>query len=336
MRRTGRWIWPAGPDAPGRLALDRAAMRSAAAALWTEALERTVAVEAEPCPAQGLPASPLDAVVGFLWAGEACQLHVPCHLLVDRLRPLAGLRSALVAEAPAPGPLPLTAAEEGLLAWLAMGWFSLLPQPRPVFAWVAGPTGEAAPPPGPTGAVLWRVTVDTAPAGLVRWLVGVPALPHGADAAPEAVELCPLTAPVVVDWPVERLRPGDLVLLEPGPWPLLLTLPDHRVMRATLCGEALLLGPRVSDPLDAAAHQLRTPRALQVALAPLRTTFHAAMAFGPGSRLPVPDGGLRATIQDGRRGVAAGRLVELGGRLALELDEVGGRIDPNARPGQSS
>jgi hypothetical protein len=337
VSHAGGWIGPARHDTPGRGVLERAALRSEAAALWTEALERTVSVESERCPPQGLPVCPLDAVVGFLWAGEVCQMHVPCHLLVDRLRPLAGLRSALVADAPPPGPLPLTLAEEGLLAWLAMGWFSLLPPPRPVFAWVAGPGGDRAPPPGPNGAVLWRVTLDGAPPGLVRWLVGDREPEGVVDPGTETVMVCPRAEPVEVDTP-GPLRSGDLVLLEPGPWPLHVTLPDHRTVRATLCGEALLLGPRVPGVPGATAPLRMPPRpprasaaagVLQIELAPLSTTTEASARFGPGSRLPLPKGGLRGTLRHGQLEVAGGRLVELGGHLALEVDRVG-------RPSQSS
>lgn|GEM_PF-2746550 len=233
------WSMPCPPDNAIAEWLSARETVTAAAALWAERLQLPVSVEATPCPSNGLPPSPLDATVGWMRGPEVGFIQVPCALVADRLSELAGSPARSPRSLQRGLPAPLTPAEDGLLAWLALGWLGAWPEPKPALAWLAGPLDPFPALRALDGAVLWRVQVGDAPPGLVRWHVG------RSDAASASSVLHPIEVYAYLDPRIsaERLDaalPGEALLLDSQRGPLSLVLPDGSRWRARLEGDALL------------------------------------------------------------------------------------------------
>ncbi|MCB9549447.1 MAG: FliM/FliN family flagellar motor switch protein [Myxococcales bacterium] len=206
--------------------------------------------------------------------------------------------------------MALSPAEEGLFAWLVLGWLALLPGVR--LAWVHGgapawPLGDA-----PPGGVAWRVTIAGELGGARWWLP--------ADAAPSTAAVdpaLPLRARIEAGHVrlAQGLAPGDLVYPAGG---LALACGPHR-LPLTRAGERLVVAAAAQEPLMPPALDA-LPVRLDVVLGHLELTVGALSALRPGQVLPVPAAEpVVVTLCAGERPVAQGVLVEDAGRLAVQV-----------------
>jgi hypothetical protein len=310
--------WPRplpAPDAGARARASRtgralASLGPAAATAWARLLELPVTVRVEPPgAASDLPA----AWAGLVWPdGATGRLRVDAHLLAGVLERLAGRPGASV------GPAPLTPAEEGLFAYLALTWCGLMPAPAPRLAWVHGGDPAWPVPPGGAAAVTWRLDVGGWSGAAVWWL------PDEHDAAPAAdVSAAPVplrveAGPVAVD--TAPLRPGDLL-----PAPRLRLAAAGRPLHALAWADGRLrvTGPVAED--EVTLPSLETlPVALTVEVGTLVLPAGEVAALAPGQVVPlaVADPPVVRLCAGGRT-VAVGVLVDDDGRLAVQITRAG-------------
>ncbi len=284
---------PCSPEDPLGVWLSAAATQTAAAAIWAERLQAPVLIEATPCPPTGLPPSPLDTAVGWLRGQAMGFVEVPCALVADRLSDLVGPPGRSPRSLQRGLPAPLSPAEEGLLAWLILGWFGAWPEPKPALAWLAGPLSPSPSLPELDASVLWRVQIDDAPPGVVRWHIGS----AGASASANpltCVEVHAHLDPRITPERLDAARPGEGLLLDPRVGPLTLTLPDGSRWRACVEEDAL----KVLDQVSQAPHRAQ---GLSLALSPLRlsTASISALKAARALRLERPVSGAVRSLGHG-------------------------------------
>lgn len=288
--------------------LRSAHLREAAATRWAQALETAVTVSdggLAPAPDAGT----CEAVAGLILPdGRRARLSVSTQLL-------AGMMAALAGAAPNPvGPAPLSPAEEGLFAFLALRWTALWPQP-PALDWIDGGAGLGAPSTADI-AVVWHVSVGDQ-AGVARW-----SLP--ADLPPPACAATPRT-----DLPIHAVlsagtarcagpfAPGDLLeLAAPGAlhvgrrsWPI-----RHQAGRWRVAEMKEVRMPSAVDDL---------PVILDAVVGRITLTVGEVSGLGPGVVLPIAaDATPIVTLIAGGQPIARGALVDDGGRAAVQITQL--------------
>lgn len=276
-----------------------------AAARWARLLELSIGIRPV-----GLPRGARSvAAVGFRTAQEgAGHLQIDSHLLSLAVARLSG------APAEPAAPLPLSPAEEGLLAWLALAWLGGLPD-APALEWVHGgdPTW-ACPRPG-HAAVAWRIELAGTPGFAVWHLPDAPPVGRGpVDAVPVPLWIRGGSVRVAV-----APRSGDLLPLPGG---LRLEHARGPLGPVRVAHGRLTLAPRSETPMhDATIETLPVP--LTVELGQLTLTAGEVGALAPGHVLPFDPGDPPVvTLRAGDRTVAVGILVDDNGVLAIQLTRV--------------
>lgn len=316
--------WP-GPLPPVDTAAQAAASRlgrdlrtghrmDAAAAAWAAALECAVAVRLlpEPPPVRRV----IHAAAGWRTAGgQPGRLLVDAHLVAGALGVLGGTPARAL------GPVPLSPAEEGLFAYLALAWLADLPG-LPALDWIHGGDLLWPAPQDGVPAVEWQVEVADR-RGVVRWCL--PRAPGDLASIPPTPET-PLPLGLWFD-PVRlalgaRLRPGDRVPLS---------------ARVRLIGAAGPIGPALRwrdgapivppadevSPVDDSMTLEALPVRLDVRLAEVVLTAGQLAALTPGATLPLRlDDPPLVQLRAGDRVVATAALVEAEGGVALQIVRV--------------
>ncbi len=290
----------------GRALVDCAA---AAAAAWARLLELPVAVRPEPRNTSMLPA----AWAGLVWPdGAVGRLRVDAHLLAGTLERLVGRPGTLV------GPAPLTPAEEGLFAYLALAWCGLLPAPAPRLAWVHGGDPTWPVPPGGAAAVTWRLEIGGQVGAAVWWLPDERAAPPASAATMVPLPLRVEAGPVAVD--ASPLRPGSLLPVRR----LRLVATDRALYTLEWTG-GRLRATGLAPEDEMAFPSLETlPVALTVEVGTLVLPAGEVAALATGQVVPLalanpPVVRLRA----GGHTVAVGVLVDDDGELAVQITRAG-------------
>ncbi len=314
------WPGPLPPvDAAGRaaatpLGLDLRTPRrmDAAATAWAAALECAVTVR--PLPGPPPPRRVLHAAAGWRTAqGGAGRLLVDAHLLAGALGVLGG------APPRALGPVPLSPAEEGLFAYLALAWLADLPS-APALDWIHGGDPIWPAPRDGTPAVDWQVELGGR-RGVARWCLP----PEAAASAPPGPDLpLPLSVrfePVRLGLGV-RLRPGDRVPIPRvvrlhaawGPLPLLLRWRD---------GAPRIPPVHEVSPVNDPPTLETLPVRLEVHLADVVLTAGQLAALTPGATLALAlDDPPLVRLRAGDRVVATAALVEAEHGVALQIVRV--------------
>jgi hypothetical protein len=236
---------------------------------------------------------------------------VDAHLVAGVLERLAGRPGVPV------GPAPLSPAEEGLFAYLALAWCALLPPPRPRLAWIHGGDPAWPVPGGGAGAVTWRLDVDGRPGAATWWLPDRREPPASAPASDVPVPLHVVAGPLPVA--VAPLAAGTLLPLPPGAGPRLRAGPLS-VCALSLSAATLTVAGPASEVAMAPPGLESLPVTLTVEIGALVLPAGEVAALRPGQVLPLPLADPPVvTLRAGDRIVAVGVLVDDDGQLAVQL-----------------
>lgn len=299
---------------PLRQALASAPTCAAVAARWARSLGVPVRLAVLPQiaalptrPQMGLPV----AVARFVGAAPLA-LQVPTHLLAGQVQALAGLT-------PRPsGPVPLSSAEAGLFAYLALEALAALPDADLFLAGV-----DAAPDPVSRPVSAWTAELG-AQKGVLLWTEpAVRPNPHVA-AVPITLRVTRPSGP-----PGSALRPGAAVLLDGAPWALTAA---GRVLHAAVLTRdigshawSLLVCPtdatvrppkEFAVPLDPSS----LPCALTLDLGTVVLPAGVVADLAPGAHIPLELAAPpRVWLRAGDTLVAEGELVVLDGTHAVRV-----------------
>ncbi len=299
-------------NVPDPLAGPLLAVASARAAAGAWAAELSLPVEIGGVPDPPCCSSLPQAVVSFQTPHGPLEAHIPTHLI-------AGVAGALVgAPGRSAGPVALSAAEEGLLAFLALAWAAALPVPGLTLCDVSvrSPSGLAP------ALGTWHVAVGgpTGPRGFIRWCRPGGAR-HRHDVRAVPIPLRIHGQGLRFDPQRTGLRSGDL-------------LPTHAVVfhlkaagqmihPLVLAGDGLHIGATPPEVIPMPLSLETLPCALTLDLGSVVLPAGRVADLAPGDRLPVAlDSPPRVWLRAGDVLVAEGRLTTVDGQACVEIDRV--------------
>lgn len=285
-------------------------LHARAASAWARLLECPAEIAALP-PTATRWSGPPRARAGYLLAdGQPGVLAVDAALLAGQVGRLAGAPAQVI------GPAPLSPAESGIFAYLALAWLALL-DPPPALDWVDG--GAALwNPPHAAAAIRWRLTLDGV-AGLVHWWLPCEiALRHDAPLRPDL----PLTAQLSAGRAGlgRSPRPGDLVVLHAAPRLQIGPILHPLVRRDARWIVAAAEESRMSRPIA------DLPLTVDAVVGRVTLTVAEASALAPGVVLPLgPDPLPEVWLVVGDQPIAAGVLVDDAGQAAVQITRLLGQ-----------
>ena len=297
-----------------RSALTSDAVCADVAARWARSLGMPVRLAVLPevaalpfRPNGGLPV----AVARFVGAG-ALALHAHTHLLAGQVQALAGL-------GPRPsGPVPLSSAEAGLFAYLALEALAALPEAALFLAGV-----DDAPAPALRPVAAWTAQLG-AQRGLLLWTTPEPGPDPRVTAVPISLRVTRVCNP-----PAGALRTGAALLVDGAPWSV--SAAGRLLFRAALTRPA---GPSPwSLHVAPTGATVRPPKEFAVALDPSSLPCALTLDLGtivlpagvvadlaPGARIPLDLAAPpRVWLRAGETVVAEGELVDLDGTHAVRI-----------------